>query len=713
MERFLRHTEQRLHNEEGFSTVGVALALLITLALIFTAAQVYEVNSVSGDIQEVADAAALAAENVVGEYCVVATVCDAIALSLALGSLCCLGLSVATACTPVTVSLSEKLLEAAQKLKQTQESFTEKAQDALERLKLILPLAAAAKAASVISANSNTHNGATYTGLAILVPWKTDPIEKPSNAQRDKAFKETLDRHDELEQRGKTAEDAARKANEFKEQAYRYDSGSQSAYCMYERAKNLAHLSGNENPYYSSAETWDFDVALTRAQAYYHARATSEVPSSSVVAEKARSSLRKHFYQFASKKLEEGYVHRSAERFDAYFPLLPKNTDEMRQTTLYTDARYPISKSGSGKLVMHAYDGCPNYVHASKQGSGSIAQADGNPAFETCSACEFSASSMGSVAAASSSIDNGFEYHYRKVAELARSYQEAHEKLGESAQSVKEQATGLFDLIESAFEEAKAARIAIDPPGKYGTIAFVITTDPGRTNFTSSFVNSTSDFRNRAAMAAATLLPESTENGKTAINSLLDGYAQAGYSGDLGKIALDLWSNLLKGYGDGQRALEEGLKNALDSIPFASESGLGQWAADQFETVVNDLGLQPTDLSPQKAVLVNTIHVARADESRFGAELAEVKMASLGRNSIGELFGYTLSQAEESIDAAIDDADFTIEIATIQIVQGTLEIPITITLPQSIRDAAKGSVHNAFEQLENQIASFVHQRRWQ
>ena len=37
------------------------------------------------------------------------------------------------------------------------------------------------------------------------------------------------------------AEEAAQKANEWKEHAYQHDSGSQSSYCMYERA---AHLMG-------------------------------------------------------------------------------------------------------------------------------------------------------------------------------------------------------------------------------------------------------------------------------------------------------------------------------------------------------------------------------------------------------------------------------------------------------------------------------------
>lgn len=713
MERFLSNIERDLHEERGFSTVGVALALLITLALIFSAAQVYEIESVSADIQEVADAAAIAAENVVGEYCVVATLCDAVALSLALSSLCCLGLSVAAACTPPTASLSETLLQTAQKLKRAQSSFVDKAQEALEKLKLLLPLAAAAKAASVIEANSNVRGNATYKGIAILVPWQSDPLEDHDTAKSDEAFASVEDERDDLEQRGEAAERAAHDADLYKQQAYRFDSGSESAYCMYERAKSLAHLNGGDNPFYSSAETWDFDVALKRAQAYYRARATSEHPEGNSVEERARSALRKRFYDYAKGELDKGYVNRTTESFTAYFPRLPKNTEEMKRTELYTTATYPISTDASGKLVMHAFTGCPSYAQGTPHGTGSIAQMDGNASFAVCSSCRFSPSSMGTVAAASSSIDNGFEYHYLKVAELADAYEVAHKKLAEESKTLKDRAQGLIDSIMDALDEAKGARIEIDPPGKYGAIAFVMTTDPGRSSFMTGFVNAQGSFRTRAALSGATLLSESTESGKTALNSILDGYAGPDVPGiGATRIVLDLWSRLLKGYGEGQDALSGGIEEAIDAIPLASESGLGQWAAQCFSEALETLGLQPADLSPRKAVLVNTARIARADDSAFAARLVDVKIENLGRNNMGDLFYGSLSSAEDAIVDAIDEADFTIEIARIEIVQGSLEIPITVSLPRSIKDAATASIHRTFTELEDYVADFIFDRRW-
>lgn len=106
--------------EEGFSTVGMVLALLISISLIFTAACVYEINSSSSRVQEVADAAALAAENTVGEFYLVAGICDAVLLSLSLTTAGCLGLSVVCARVPPASGFSKTFLEMAQKTKKAQ-----------------------------------------------------------------------------------------------------------------------------------------------------------------------------------------------------------------------------------------------------------------------------------------------------------------------------------------------------------------------------------------------------------------------------------------------------------------------------------------------------------------------------------------------------------------------------------------------------------------
>lgn len=77
VERFIR-------DEEGLTTAGMAVALLVSLSLLFSATQVYRINTLSAEVQEVADAAALAAENQVAEFMIAVRVVDGAVLSMTL-----------------------------------------------------------------------------------------------------------------------------------------------------------------------------------------------------------------------------------------------------------------------------------------------------------------------------------------------------------------------------------------------------------------------------------------------------------------------------------------------------------------------------------------------------------------------------------------------------------------------------------------------------
>ena len=59
----------RLREDDGgFSTVGMVVALGLSLVLVFSGVRVYRVQTLSADVQDVADVAALAAENQVSLY---------------------------------------------------------------------------------------------------------------------------------------------------------------------------------------------------------------------------------------------------------------------------------------------------------------------------------------------------------------------------------------------------------------------------------------------------------------------------------------------------------------------------------------------------------------------------------------------------------------------------------------------------------------------
>ncbi len=229
----------------------MVLALLISISLIFAAARVYEINSCSSRVQEVADAAALAAENTVGEFYLVAGICDAVLLSLSLTTAGCLGLSVVCACVflPPRVFLKRFW----KWLKRSQESsrlFSESANESLERLAQALPFIAAVKAQEVYSANSSLSDGAHYQGIVVLSPWEMEKEDSLSLHDSDESLSEVEQSRDSLEDVAAQAEEAAKRANEWKQYGYEHDSISPDAYCMYERAAKLAGMAGSDNPFF-------------------------------------------------------------------------------------------------------------------------------------------------------------------------------------------------------------------------------------------------------------------------------------------------------------------------------------------------------------------------------------------------------------------------------------------------------------------------------
>lgn len=698
--------------EEGFSTVGMVLALLISMSLVFTAARVYEINESSSRVQEVADAAVLAAENVVGEFYLVASICDAVSLSLSLTMVGCLGLSVVCACVPPTAELSKTFLETAKKAKQSRDSFCESANDSLEKLAEALPFIAAIKAQEVYSANSSLSNGANYQGIVVLSPWEVEKGKAISFDDSDSALNEVEESRDSLEDAASRAEEAAKRANEWKQRGYEHDSGSRDSYCMYERAAKLAGMGGSENPFFSSVDTWSFAASLDRAKTYYRYRLQNEAPKGQSIDELSNSALRKRFYAYAVETVEKGYVHETDSSFDALFPPLPKNTDEMRSTALYTEAVYPKTIDGQGAMVLHAWSGCPALAQGST-GVGSIQEIDLAGSYTPCSYCKFVPSSMGKVAAASSSIGNGFEHHYNEVAKAAEEYQKARDELGPLNQQAKGLAGSMLDGIGKAFREACSQRIDITPPGHCGAIALVSDTGTAQTHFPSSFVTGgVEGLGARAALSSATLVREASDEGKNVVISFLDGLSDEGSASVGGaRLALRMWSGFLTVYAQGHDALMRTVESVLDSIPLMSASGLGSWASSALGGVIEGLGFSPVDLSARKAVLVNSWHVAKADESSFSARVLSAKERALASQGEGSIDGI-LSSIESAASDAVSDLGPEFTIATVVLFDGAFEVPVTIALPQAITGGLQEAVQKGIDSLRGIVSSVTGVRQW-
>ena len=155
-----------LFEKDGFSTLGMVVALLVTLSLLFSAARVYRVSSASADIQNVADAAALAAENEVAEFMIVVRVCDAVVLSLSLTGLASYGLGIVALCVPGAAGVGEKLIEMGGKVMDARDAFADKAANGLNQLQKALPFLAAANAGGVVQQRVLSGCGVPCAGRA-------------------------------------------------------------------------------------------------------------------------------------------------------------------------------------------------------------------------------------------------------------------------------------------------------------------------------------------------------------------------------------------------------------------------------------------------------------------------------------------------------------------------------------------------------------------
>ena len=532
-------------DDGGFSTLGMAVALLVTLSLVFSAAQVYRVSSASADIQDVADACVLAAEGEVAEFMIAVRVCDAVVLSLSLTSAAMFGLGVVALCAPPAAELGIELVNLGTKVLQARNTFAERAASGLNALQEALPFLAAASAYATASSNSGGAMAASYLGITMLVPAEGERIEVAASKALSDAADAVSEDAESLKQVSEEAEEAAKEAFSAKEEGFKRDCGDAPAYCMYERAEALSSISSTSNPLFHTVDAWSFSVALDRAKAYYSARFEDEAPQSSAIEEQAESALRKVFYRFALAEVSRGFVLDTGDSFDAFFPLLPKNTAEMKATRLYADPVFPLGKDSSGATTLHAWGGCPNA--SPSMGTASIAQMEaGN--YPVCDVCRFTASSLGRVAAASSSISNGFEYHYSAVARAAADYAAARAKQDEAAREVKGKAGGLLEKCKEALSEIGGMRIDAKPPGYKGAVSMVVNlvAAPADTGFASSFVGGSSSLGARAAVSGATLLEEESEEGRTVVSSLLDGLAEDGGAAVRARCVVACPSRLLR-----------------------------------------------------------------------------------------------------------------------------------------------------------------------
>lgn len=503
--------------EDGaYTTLSSAVVILVVLTLLFSSTAAIWSMSRAGDTQVAADSGALAGANVVSSYHTAATVVDASILSLGLAGFATIGTGLVAILIPGAEPVAGNMVDTGIEIIKTRNKFAKSASEGLQKIETALPYLIAARATQAVSAQDT--DSVTYTGTALAVPRtsESDFVALEGSEISTDAIKDTSK---DLERAADELQKALEETAKAKERAWLADCGGSvpasvgSCSCMWERTRSLAKLSGEQNPHYASSISWEPQVALDRAKTYYRQRLADEKPQGSSVETKAESAARKAFYTYASTEVNRAYVTEDGDEVASYIPLLPRNTDEVRATELYTDTVWPTSAI-DGKTYLHYGTSCPNYKKGAPCGLASVAAYDGQ---DKCNRCHFGVSSLGAVAAPSTSIENGFEYHFDRFKEALEDYVECRNKELELERQTEDEVDRAGNAFDQAIKALSGERPRIAPPGRNGVVAFAVSGDITSPDQLNSSFNAAVRLGDRGAISAAVLAPDEA----TAQNNVL------------------------------------------------------------------------------------------------------------------------------------------------------------------------------------------------
>ena len=663
--------------EDGaYTTLSSAVVILVVLTLLFSSTAAIWSMSRAGDTQVAADSGALAGANVVSSYHTAATVVDASILSLGLAGFATIGTGLVAILIPGAEVVGSDIIDTGTQIIKTRNKFAKSAAKGLQKIETALPYLVAARAMQAVSAQDT--DSVTYTGTALAVPRtsESDFVALEGSEISTDAIK---DASEDLERAAEELQKASEETAKAKERAWLADCGGSdkgsvgSCSCMWERTKSLTDLSGVQNPHYSSSVTWEPQVALDRAKDYYHRRLANEKPQGSSVEMKAESAARRAFYTYASAEVDRAFITESGDKVSSYIPLLPRNSDEVRATELYTDAVWPTS-TNNGKTYLHYGTSCPNYKKGTPGGFASVADYDGQ---DKCSKCYFGVSSLGAVAAPSTSIANGFEYHFDKFKDAMEDYVKCRNKELELERQTEDEADRAGNAFDTAIKELSGERPRIAPPGRNGVVAFAVSGAISSPDELNSSFNTAIRLGDRGAISAAVLAPDDA----TAQNNVLSRFfstleeRSGGVAGVLDGV-MDVWGRLLVGYGDIQGAADELMGELIGSLGGGSGAlgSIASWLGDTVSSSVAALGLEPCDLRLRKPVLTDTANVIKSP----GSDIAGISKAqdALRKIPLGVTDPKALCEAlEYHVERTISGAVFTL--AEIPLPGGG-SIPLTV-----------------------------------
>ncbi|MDO4596428.1 MAG: hypothetical protein Q4B30_05605 [Coriobacteriaceae bacterium] len=669
------HTKHRarwgvdLFIEDGaYTTLSAAVSILLVLVLLFSSTAAFWSMSRAGDVQTAADTGSLAGANVVSSYYTAATTMDACVLSLGLAGFVLTGAGMVGLVVPGAQAAGAKAVDAGVKVIDARNRFATSASKGLSSLEKSIPFLVAANSTRTIAAQNA--GSMQFTGLALPAP-RTSASSFPA---LDGPGISTDGLKGSAHDLGEAAEElraSTGKAEDAKRAAWLADCGSEGAN-MQERAAKLTGLSGSQNPDFDSSLTWKPEIAIARTRAYYRWRAENNDSEGQGAEARADAAARQAFYEYADREFARARYEESGSKVICVLPRLPKNMAEMKETTLYTDARWPTTSEAGGRVLHYGAD-CPGATGA-PAGAAPVSAVDSGQVKE-CPVCHFGPGDLGKVAQASSSISNGFEYHLRAFEDAMDAYVPARSEELAAQERARGSAEAAGDSFEEAISALKGPRPTIAPPGREGCVSLAVS---GPIDAKGAFSNPFAPPKNlseRGAIAAARLHKDPATKENNVLSSFFSSLSRADSisPGSLMDKVMDLWGGLLVGYGDMGKSVSDafgGLRTAMGGIG----APLVDWLGDRIAGVLDGLGLAPVDLSLRKPVLSDTSEVLRAGGFSGAAEV----QGMLRRIPLGVTDPASLMQAVgEEVGDYIKSMEFVL--AEIPLPGGG-SIPITVRL---------------------------------
>ena len=676
--------------EDGaYTTLSSAVVILVLLTLLFSSTAAIWSMSRAGDTQVAADSGALAGANVASSYHTAATVVDASILSLGLAGFATIGTGLVAILIPGAEPVAGNMVDTGIEIIKTRNKFAKSASEGLQKIETALPYLIAARATQAVSAQDT--DSVAYTGTALAVP-RTSESDFAALKGSEISTDTIKDTSDDLERAAEELRKASEDTAKAKERAWLADCGGSdkgsvsSCSCMWERVKSLTDLSGAQNPHYASSVTWEPQVALDRAKAYYRQRLANEKPLGEGPEKQADSAARKVFFAYAGEEVERAYITEKDGKVSARIPFLPRNPDEARTTELYTDARWPTSEVDKVTYLHYGTD-CPNYKKGKPGGLASVADFDGH---ETCSECHFGVSSLGYVAIATTSVERGFEYHFDKFKEALEDYVECRNKELELERQTEDEADRAGNAFDQAIKALSGERPRIAPPGRNGVVAFAVSGDITSPDQLNSSFNAAVRLGDRGAISAAVLAPDEA----TAQNNVLSRFfstlkeRSGGVAGVLDGV-MDVWGRLLVGYGDIQGSADELMDEMIKGLGGGSGAlgSIASWLGDTVSASVAALGLELCDLRLRKPVLTDSANIIKSPGSDIaGLSQAQDKLRSI---PLGVTDPKALCEAlEYQVERTISGTVFTL--AEIPLPGGG-SIPLTVDVATLVGALGGGS----------------------